>query len=143
MKFHPGSKWLPTTLLTLCGSLLMASLTQSAEAPPEPVPHQLMVGTLSGVKGKEVNVLTVEYLPGGGSLPHRHNADVFLYVLEGALIMQLDGKEPVTVRQGQMFREGPADVHRRSANASETEPARFIIFMVKDQGKPATVPVGP
>jgi quercetin dioxygenase-like cupin family protein len=66
---------------------------------------------------------------------------VFVYVLEGAMVMQVDGKEPVTVRKGQTFKESPTDIHRQSANASKTEPAKFVVFMVKDQGKPATRPL--
>jgi quercetin dioxygenase-like cupin family protein len=57
------------------------------------------------------------------------------------MVMQVDGQEPVTVRKGQTFRESPNDIHRQSANASKTEPAKFLVFMVKDQGKPATRPL--
>jgi len=134
-----------TTLLAAavigpCLTLLAAANAPAADT-KAPTVQQLMVEPLSSVPGKEVIVLTVEYLPGGASSPHRHDAEVFVYVLEGAMIMQVDGKEPVTVRQGQTFRESPNDIHQQSANASSTEPAKFIVFMVKDQGKPATRPV--
>jgi quercetin dioxygenase-like cupin family protein len=123
------------------GLILLSSGSQGADSKNAAVVQQLMTESLTGVPGKEVVVLTVEYLPGGASLPHRHDADVFVYVLEGAVVMQVDGKEPVTVRKGETFRERPADIHRQSANASKTEPARFVVFMVKDQGKPATRPL--
>ena len=66
---------------------------------------------------------------------------MFVYVLEGAVVMQVDGKEPVTVRKGETFRENPKDIHRQSMNASKTEPAKFVVFVVKDQGKPVTRPL--
>lgn len=119
--------------LSLIGTTLHAADSKNAA-----VVQPLMTEPLTGIPGKEVTMLTVEYLPGGASLPHRHDADVFVYVLEGALIMQVDGKEPVTVRKGETFRERPTDIHRQSGNASKTEPAKFVVFMVKDQGKPAT-----
>lgn len=130
--------------LTLAAAICLAPLgasTQAADSKNQAVVKPLLTEPLSGIPGKEVTVLTVEYLPGGTSLPHRHDADVFVYVLEGAVVMQVDGKEPVTVRKGETFRESPNDIHRQSMNASKTEPAKFIVFVVKDQGKPVTRPV--
>jgi quercetin dioxygenase-like cupin family protein len=86
-------------------------------------------------------MLTVEYPPGGASKAHRHDADVFVYVLEGSVIMQVDGQQPVTLTSGQTFHESPTDIHRTSANASKTAPAKFLVFIVKDKGKPVTTPV--
>ena len=83
-------------------------------------------------------MLTVTYLPGGASLPHRHDAQVFVYVLEGELTMQVDGSAPVTLRPGQTFYESPGDIHRISANASRTTPAKILVSMVKKKIKPAT-----
>lgn len=131
-----------TLLAAISMALALSSATSHAADPKNTaVVQSLLTEPLSSIPGKEVTVLTVEYLPGGASLPHRHDADVFVYVLEGAVVMQVDGKEPVTVRKGQTFRESPNDIHRQSANASKTEPARFVVFMVKDQGKPATRPL--
>jgi quercetin dioxygenase-like cupin family protein len=119
---------------------LLGATSQAADPKPAVV-KPLLTEPLSGVPGKEVTVLTVEYLPGGASAPHRHDADVFVYVLEGAVVMQVDGKEPVTVRKGETFHENPKDIHRQSMNASKTEPAKFVVFVVKDQGKPVTRPL--
>ncbi|MDY6946369.1 MAG: cupin domain-containing protein [Pseudomonadota bacterium] len=118
-----------------------AATVRAADSNNAAVVQPLLTEPLSGNAGKEVVVLTVEYLPGGASAAHRHDADVFVYVLEGAVVMQVDGKEPVTVRKGQTFKESPTDIHRQSANASKTEPAKFVVFMIKDQGKPATRPL--
>lgn len=107
----------------------------------EAVVKPLLQQDLPGIPGKEVVMVTVEYLPGGASMPHRHDAEVFVYVLEGSLLMQVDGKPPVTLGPGQTFHESPSDVHRQSANASKTAPAKFVVFIVKDKGKPVTTPV--
>jgi quercetin dioxygenase-like cupin family protein len=89
------------------------------------------------------DVLTVEYLPGGASLPHRHDAQVFVYVLEGQIKMQVAGGPLVTLGPGQTFYESPSDVHAVSANASKTQPAKFLVFIVKDKGAAATREVAP
>lgn len=91
--------------------------------------------------GKEVIMLTVTTPPGGASAAHRHEAEVFVYMLEGSMLMQVDGAAPVTLHPGDTFHEAPNDIHRRSANASPTRPAKFLVFMIKDKGKPVTLPV--
>jgi quercetin dioxygenase-like cupin family protein len=100
----------------------------------------LITKDLMGVAGKEVRMLTVEYAPGASSAPHRHNASTFVYVLEGSVVMQVKGGEEVTLGPGQTFYESPEDVHTVSRNASNTKPAKFLVFFVKEKGAPASVP---
>jgi quercetin dioxygenase-like cupin family protein len=122
------------------GLLATTGAAHAADAKDVAVVKPLMTQDLAGIPGKEALVLTVEYLPGGASMPHRHDADVFVYVLEGSLVMQVDGQPPVTLGPGQTFHESPSDVHRQSANASQTAPAKFVVFIVKDKGKPVSRP---
>lgn len=96
----------------------------------------LMAHDLPGIPGKEGAMLTVDYGPGGSDLIHRHNASVFVYVLKGSITMQVEGGAPVTLKEGQTFFEGPNDVHLVGRNASQTEPARFLAFFVKNKGAP-------
>jgi quercetin dioxygenase-like cupin family protein len=84
---------------------------------------------------------TVDLAPGEVDPPHRHNADVFAYVLEGSIVTQLEGHKPQTVHAGEAFYESPADVHTASRNASATQPARLLVFFVKKVGAPTTVAV--
>jgi quercetin dioxygenase-like cupin family protein len=111
--------------------------------PGMPTVAELMSRHLDRSPNSEALMISVTYPPGSASLPHRHDAQVFVYVLEGAMTMQVDGSPPVTVRAGQTFYEGPHDVHRVSANASQTEPAKILVFMIKDKGKPVSRPVAP
>jgi quercetin dioxygenase-like cupin family protein len=112
--------------------------TTAGEAKAEAVVASLLTKDLAGVPGKEAVMLTVEYPPGGSSSAHRHDANVFVYVLEGTLRMQVDGEAAVTLTAGDTFYENPDDVHRVSANASTTEPVKFLVVMIKQKGKPAT-----
>jgi quercetin dioxygenase-like cupin family protein len=55
--------------------------------------------------------------------------------------MQVKGGTPVTLAPGQTFYEGPDDVHIVGRNASQTAPAKFLVFLVKDKGAPVLTPV--
>jgi quercetin dioxygenase-like cupin family protein len=83
---------------------------------------------------KVADMITVEYAPGQSTPAHRHNAHVFVYVLEGSLLMGVKGKEPVTVSAGQTFYEAPTDVHEISRNASDSKPAKFLVLLLHDPG---------
>src|SRR5438552_12180652 len=100
----------------------------------------LMSKDLTELPGKEVLMITVEYPPGSVDPIHRHNAHAYVYVLEGSIVMQVKGGKEVTLTPGQTFYEGPNDVHVVGRNASETKPAKFIVFLVKDKGAPVIVP---
>jgi quercetin dioxygenase-like cupin family protein len=105
------------------------------------VVKDLMTRDLTGSGSQEIRLMTVEYLAGGASLPHRHHAQVFVYVLDGAVRMQVEGAAPVTLGPGETFYEGPDDIHVLSANASQTKPARILVFMIKDKASPVAIPV--
>lgn len=101
---------------------------------------QLMQKDLVSDPSKEAVMVTVEYGPGGASLPHRHDAQVFVYVLEGNLTMQVKGSGPVSLHPGDTFYEGPEDIHLVSANSSKTAPAKILVFIVKTKGAAASRP---
>ena len=101
----------------------------------------LVVKELTGIAGKEAVMLTVEYAPGASDSVHRHNAHTFVYVLEGSVVMQVKGGEPVTLGPGQMFYESPEDIHTVGKNASSAKPAKFLVVFVKNKGAPTLVPV--
>ncbi len=86
-------------------------------------------------------LITVEFPPGGSDPVHRHNAQGFIYVLEGTVVMQVKGGKEVTLSPGQTFYEGPDDVHVIGRNASKTKPARLLVTLVKNKGAPVLVPV--
>jgi quercetin dioxygenase-like cupin family protein len=94
-----------------------------------------------GMPGKEVRVMIVDSPPGASSPVHRHNAQVFVYLLSGRMTMQVKDSAPVTLSPGQMFYEGPEDIHAMSKNASNTEAARFLVFMIIEKGAAVSVPV--
>ena len=85
-----------------------------------------MTKDLRDIAGKEALMITVEYPPGGADPVHRHDAHAFVYVLEGSIVMGVEGGAEVTLGPGQTFYEGPSDLHTVGRNASDTEPAKFL-----------------
>jgi quercetin dioxygenase-like cupin family protein len=109
----------------------------------EPTVTPVVTKELKDIPGKEILVLTVEYAPGGADSVHRHNADALVYVLEGSVVEQVKGGQPVTLTAGQTFYEGPDDIHVVGRNASKTQPAKLLAILVKKKGAPALVPAKP
>jgi len=133
------------TVFASCLALCQVCAVAADGQPPAPaaIVKQLFDNEQTDVPGKEILMLTVEYIPGGASLPHRHDAQVFVYVLEGEVKMQVAGGPLVTLRPGQTFYESPTDVHVVSANASKTAPAKILVFIVKDKGAPVSREAAP
>ena len=120
----------------------LTALLMLAAVPAEAADvKQLFTIDLSDYPGKEGLMLEVSYPPGARDMVHRHDAHTFVYVLEGQIIMQLKGQPPVTLKAGQTFYEGPTDVHVVGRNASSTEPARFVVVLLKAKGAPVLRPV--
>ena len=124
-------------LCLLMGALVFfagGSAAQTTKVTP------LLSRDLTGIAGKEGTLLMVEYPPGGSDPSHRHDAYVFVYVLEGSIVMQVKGAAPVTLTPGQTFYEDTNDIHVVGHNASKTEPAKFLAFFVKEKGAPFVKP---
>ncbi len=121
--------------------LLVLFLMTSTVMAQEARVTELMSKDLKELPGKEGSMITVEYAPGGTDPIHRHNAYALVYVLEGAIVMQVKGGKEVTLTPGQTFYEAPDDVHVVGRNASTTKPAKFLVFFIKDKGAPVLVPL--
>src|SRR6266403_1473643 len=127
-----------SVLMLVC---LMSVTLQPIDQPKEAKVTPLFSKDLADFPGKEGLMITVDYPPGSTDPIHRHNAHGFIYVLEGSIVMQVRGGKEVTLTPGQTYYEGPEDVHVVGRNASQTKPAKFVVFFVKDKGAPIVVPV--
>ncbi len=125
-------KMLLLLLLLLSLSAAMGTDAQVAKETP------LMSKALPDVPGKEVVVETVVLSPGEVVPAHRHDADVFAYVLNGSMITQVKGGKPQTVHAGEVFYESPTDIHTASRNGSTSQPTTLLVFFVKKIGAPPT-----
>jgi len=113
-----------------CSSVLAANLLSSENFFLPPL-----------TDNQEVLIRTFELEPGETSAPHRHNAHNYIYILEGSIIMQAEGEEAVTIEQGDVFYENPENIYVRSDNASSSETAKFLLYMIRSIGEPTTAQV--
>jgi quercetin dioxygenase-like cupin family protein len=132
---------MPNKKLALIPLLMFLASGASFAQQDQPPVTSLMSKDLTNMPGKEVLMIVVEYPPGWSDPVHRHDAQGFIYVLEGSVVMQVQGGKEVTLTPGQTFYEGTDDVHVIGRNASTTKPAKLLVFLVKNKGAPVLVPV--
>jgi len=113
------------------------ALAQTAAASAGTV-HMLMRQPLSSQPGTDVIMLTVDYPPSGTTPPHEHPGYTYAYVLQGSVVSQLDHQPAQTYITGQMWSELPHQAHMVSRNASKTEPAKLLVYMIIPHGDALT-----
>ncbi|SEL11745.1 Cupin domain protein [Pseudoxanthomonas sp. GM95] len=108
------------------------------------LPHatvtELMIQPLADQPGKEIETIVVDFPPGAIDPVHRHDAHAVVYVLEGRIVMGVKGKPEQEIGPGETFYEGPSDIHTVGRNASKDKPAKFVVVLFKDKGKPIVLP---
>jgi quercetin dioxygenase-like cupin family protein len=82
----------------------------------------------------------VNLAPGATGSKHRHPGPTFVYVLEGAVEIELEGTSAKTYHKGESFYEEPHQLHITTRNVSQTEPARILVYHLSRKGKPLTQP---
>ncbi|APW35823.1 hypothetical protein RD110_00160 [Rhodoferax koreense] len=116
-----------SALLTLAG---VAAAHGAGEETVTPLQHEL----LRELPGKQAVMAVVAYQPGQASTPHQHGGTVMAYVLEGSVVSQVGDQPATTFHAGQSWVETPHAPHRVSRNASQTRPARLLVWLLMDEG---------
>ena len=93
---------------------------------------------LFAIEGKEASISLTEFPPGWIGGRHYHTGDVFVYVLEGIFIVDVDGEERQTFRRGEVYHEALNRV-MQARNFSTTEPTKILVFQVGDKGEPRMI----
>ena len=129
-------RMLVAIIAAAAGSVALADEAANTDTVITPLIERPLANRAAAVAG----LLTVEYAPGAGTPPHSHPADTFVYVLEGAIEMQVAGGELKVLKQGETFYELPTDKHVVSRNASKTARAKFLVMFVKEKSAQLVVP---
>jgi quercetin dioxygenase-like cupin family protein len=131
---------LAPALLAALGALgLPAAAQEPGLARPNLVLRDVVEGMPRGER-QEVQVMTATLRPGDRTPFHTHRFPVTVYVLEGAFTLEMEGREPVTVRAGQAMVE-PSGVRMTGYNRSADAPLRVLIVYVTEPGMPFLDPV--
>lgn len=96
---------------------------------------------LKNVPGKKAMMIEVDYKPGQSSIAHKHEGTAMAYVLEGEVISQVKGEEAVTYKKGQFWYEPAGSEHLLSKNASQSKPAKLLVFMVLAPDEQVLIPL--
>ncbi len=125
-------------LLTLFTSLAHAHGGGAGDETVAPVAH----ANLPAVASSDATALRVEFAPGATSKPHRHPGPVFVVVVSGAVESSLDGGPLHTYKAGDAWYEAPGQEHRVTRNASQSEPAVLVAWLLSDGKTPLVKPLG-
>ncbi len=98
----------------------------------------LLKTTLAGMKGKEVNIVHFAAPPGFVGGKHFHPGHVFVYILEGSLIVEMEGDAPRKLGPGDVFQE-PQGRTMLARNLSSTQGVKLLVFQIGDEGKPLMI----
>jgi quercetin dioxygenase-like cupin family protein len=123
-------------LVALAAALALAPLPSRADEVKGPTRGDSEKLDLAGVPDREVHMVWVDFAPGATESPHRHNAELFGFVVDGTMTFHGEGAEKKVVKAGGMFHVLPRQVHY-AANESSA-PARLAVVFVAEKGKPLT-----
>jgi quercetin dioxygenase-like cupin family protein len=129
---------------TIAGTLALgiavgAGMTTFMNATQHAKVIELYKADLVTSDGKEGSIFLAELAPGASMGKHYHPGDAFAYVIEGTMLLEIAGKDSVTLKPGQSGSLPPRTVHD-DKNASQTAPLKFLVFHVAKKGDPLAVP---
>jgi quercetin dioxygenase-like cupin family protein len=137
--FLKGGDEMTQRLVVTCAALVSMAGFAYSPALAENVVMPALKTMLEGMPDTEANVVMFDVDPGWKTDHHIHPGQLFVYVLEGGLRLEVDGKEPEEYRAGEAFYEVP-NLGMVGANISTAERAKFIVFQFGEPGKPIMVP---
>ncbi len=88
---------------------------------------------LVSAKGMEALLVLRELPPGGESGKHTQGSNEVVYILEGSVVLEVQGKPAVTLKAGEAFSTAVGEVHNVK-NASATEPGKALAFYIVKKG---------
>ena len=96
---------------------------------------------LKNAPGKKALMIEVDYKPGQASIAHKHDGTAMAYVLSGSITSQVKGEKEITYKAGEYWYEPAGSEHLVSKNASATQPAKLLVFMVLSPDEKVLVPL--
>jgi len=128
----------PVVALSL---LLSASVFAHETGAPSEKITVLQDEALANVPGKKAMMIEVDYKPGQSSIAHKHEGTAMAYVISGQITSQVKGEKARTYKAGEYWYEKAGSEHLVSKNASATEPAKLLVFMVLSPDEKVLIPL--
>jgi len=125
-----------TAMMTVLAIIVGEAAVAVSIAEDQPITRRdLLRADLRGIDGKQTVIYIADVKPGGAGGRHTHYGDEFVYILEGQLIVERVGKEPITLKVGDLGHL-TSDVVHAARNGSGSESAKVLVILVVDKGKP-------
>ncbi|VVM76935.1 hypothetical protein PS645_02061 [Pseudomonas fluorescens] len=134
------SRFCATSLAALALTFCASTFAHETGDPSEKV-TVLQDRPLKNVPGKKAMMIEVDYQPGQSSIAHKHDGTAMAYVLSGAVTSQVKGEKEQTFEAGDYWYEPAGSEHLVSKNASATEPAKLLVFMVMSPDEKVLIPL--
>ncbi|MNF85361.1 Cupin domain protein [compost metagenome] len=133
-------KLLRFSLAALALTVCTSAFAHEAGDPSEKV-TVLQDQMLKNAPGKKALMIEVDYKPGQASIAHKHDGTAMAYVLSGSITSQVKGEKEITYKAGEYWYEPAGSEHLVSKNASATQPAKLLVFMVLSPDEKVLVPL--
>jgi quercetin dioxygenase-like cupin family protein len=88
---------------------------------------------LKSAPGNEAILVLRSIPPGGQSGKHTQSGNEIVYIQQGSVILEVQGKPPATLKAGEAFTTSAGEVHNVK-NASATAPAKALAFYIAKKG---------
>jgi len=121
-------------LLTLAVTAL--TWAQTSSAPPAVIRKMLMQQDLS-IPDYQVLLLTVEIPAGGREGKHKHSGDLAVYIQEGEMVLEVEGKPTMTYKAGDTFFVEAGTVHEGINRSGAT--GKGVATLITPKGQPVTI----
>jgi quercetin dioxygenase-like cupin family protein len=126
-------------LLISCIGVAVAGIGMLSAQPAPSVKRSVLLKQDMAIPGREAVMAVVELPPGAAEGRHTHPAEVYAFVQEGTISLEVEGKPTVTLKAGDIFTIAPGQIHQAINNGSTT--ARLSAVFIAEKGKPLTTPV--
>jgi quercetin dioxygenase-like cupin family protein len=128
--------------VAVASSLLVLTILGAARSPAQMsgfAAKPMLQSTVEGAEAKEAVMLAITIAPGGSSGRHTHPGDCYGTVVEGAVELRVEGREPRRVSPGEAW-HNPRGVVHELRNVGDG-PLRVVNTLLVDKGKPRMQPV--
>jgi quercetin dioxygenase-like cupin family protein len=130
-------KKMKKNILVIIIAIVVVSISGSAMAQQSGVKRVDLQRHDLSIPGREAVQARIDFAPGAIAPRHSHPGEEVIYVLEGLLEYQVEGKPPVTLKAGEVLFIPAGTIH--SAKNVGTGNAKELATYVVEKGKPLVV----
>jgi quercetin dioxygenase-like cupin family protein len=129
--------WMKAARVIVIAALMLGSVAafDGAQAQPAGITRTDLQRHDLSVPGHEAFQVRVDFAPGAAFGKHTHPGEEIIYVLEGALEYEVEGKPSVTLKAGEVLFIPAGTIHaaKNTGSVKASELATYIL----EKGKPA------